>query len=88
MCEDNIPRVARCGGDSRREAVDAKAATEHTSKKKGTMKAMQQYQWQCNNMNEKYIGEGTKALKESSQTYHEGTNASRTEEREAQMRAQ
>jgi len=26
--------------------------------------------------------------KESSQTYHEGTKASRTEEREAQMRAQ
>jgi len=39
-------------------------------------------------MNEKYIGEGTKALKESSQTYHEGMKASRTEEREAQRRAQ
>ena len=53
---------------------------------------MQQYQWQCNNMinnmNEKYIGEGMKALKEPSQTYHEGTKASRIEEREAQMRAQ
>jgi len=36
-------------------------------------------------MNEKYIGEGTKDLKESSQTYHEGTKGSRTEEREVQM---
>jgi len=71
-----------CTAAAADEAVDAKAATETQARREEPTKAMQLYEWrQYNSMNRTnnavWMKNTLMKKKESSQTYHEGKNASR-----------